>query len=72
MITGQIHSQVINDVKSERYKSDSNTIQRTFTFDRKTDIGLIQIGDRYHACVASEDLRRPECSKCEKKSNKTS
>ena len=44
---GQIHSQVINDVKSERYKSDSNTIERTY---------LIKIGDRYHSCVASEDF----------------
>ncbi|HET8793000.1 MAG TPA: hypothetical protein VFM31_04350 [Nitrososphaeraceae archaeon] len=67
MIKGQIQSQVINDVQAELDKSDSNTIQRTFTFDRKTDIGLIQIGDRYHACVASEDLRPPEGSECEKR-----
>ena len=37
-----------------------NTIKRIFTFDRNTDIGRIQLGDRYHACVASEDLRPPE------------
>src|ERR671913_44019 len=43
------------------------TSKRTFTFDRKTDIGLIQIGDRYYACVASEDLRPPEGSECEKR-----
>jgi hypothetical protein len=67
MIKGQIQSQVIDDVQAELDKSDSNTIQRTFTFDRKTDIGLIQIGDRYHACVASEDLRPPEGSECEKR-----
>jgi len=67
MIKGQIQSQVINDVQAELDKSKSDAITRTFTFDRKTDIGLIQIGDRYHACVASEDLRPPEGQECEKR-----
>src|SRR5687768_11893826 len=67
MIKGQIQSEVIEDVQAELDKSDGNTIQRTFTFDRKTDIGLIQIGDRYHACASSEDLRPPEGTECEKR-----
>jgi hypothetical protein len=67
MIKGQIQSEVIEDVQSELDKSGDSTIKRTFTFDRKTDIGLIQIGDRYHTCVASEDLRPPEGSECEKR-----
>ena len=67
MIKGQIKSEVIEDVQAELDKSGDSTIKRTFTFDRKTDIGLIQIGDRYHACVASEDLRPPEGSECEKR-----
>ena len=67
MIKGQIQSEVIEDVQAELDKSDDSTIKRTFTFDRKTDVGLIQIGDRYHACVASEDLRPPEGSECEKR-----
>jgi hypothetical protein len=67
MIKGQIQSEVIEDVQAELDKSDSNTISRTFTFDRNTDIGQIQVGDRYHACVASEDLRPPEGSECEKR-----
>ena len=67
MIKGQIQSEVIEDVQAELDKSGDSTIKRTFTFDRKTDIGLIQIGDRYHACVASEDLRPPEGSECEKR-----
>ena len=67
MIKGQIQSEVIEDVQTELDKSGDSTIKRTFTFDRKTDIGLIQIGDRYHACVASEDLRPPEGSECEKR-----
>jgi len=67
MIKGQIQSEVIEDVQAELDKIGDSTIKRTFTFDRKTDIGLIQIGDRYHACVASEDLRPPEGSECEKR-----
>ena len=67
MIKGQIQSEVIEDVQAELDKSDDNTISRTFTFDRKTDIGPIQIGDRYHACVSSEDLRPPEGTECEKR-----
>ena len=67
MIKGQIQSEVIEDVQSELDKSKSSTIQRTFTFDRDTDIGRIQIGDRYHACVASDDLSPPEGQECEKR-----
>ena len=67
MIKGQIKSEVIEDVQAELDKSDGSTISRTFTFDRDTDIGKIQIGDRYHACVASNDLSPPEGQECEKR-----
>jgi hypothetical protein len=67
MIKGQIQSEVIEDVEAELDKSDGTTISRTFTFDRNTDIGQIQIGDRYHACVASNDLSPPEGQECEKR-----
>ena len=67
MIKGQIKSEVIEDVQAELDKTDSNTISRTFTFERNTDIGKIQIGDRYHACVASNDLSPPEGQECEKR-----
>ncbi|MGZ5549951.1 MAG: hypothetical protein ACXW07_04075 [Nitrososphaeraceae archaeon] len=67
MIKGQIKSEVIEDVQGELDKSKGTTIQRTFTFDRDTDIGKIQIGDRYHACVASNDLSPPEGQECEKR-----
>jgi len=67
MIKGQIQSEVIEDVQAELDKSDNNIIKRTFTFDRDTDIGKIQIGDRYHACVASNDLSPPEGQECEKR-----
>ena len=67
MIKGQIKSEVIEDVQAELDKSKSSTIKKTFTFDRDTDIGKIQIGDRYHACVASNDLSPPEGQECEKR-----
>ena len=43
------------------------TITRTFAFDRNTDIGPIQIGDRFHACVIGQELYPPEGSECEKR-----
>ena len=67
MIKGQIKSEVIQDVQAELDKSKDSTIKRTFTFDRDTDIGRIQIGDRYHACVSSNDLSPPEGTECEKR-----
>jgi hypothetical protein len=67
MIKGQIQSEVIEDVQKELDKSKDDTISRTFTFDRNTDIGPIQIGDRFHACVASNDLAPPEATECEKR-----
>ena len=70
MIKGQIQSNVIEDVQAELDKSNDDTISRTFTFDRKTDIGLIQIGDRFHACVSSNDLNPPEGTECEKRTVK--
>ena len=67
MIKGQIQSEVIENVEDELDKSKDDTISRTFTFDRNTDIGPKQMGDRFHAWVASEDLRPPEGSECEKR-----
>jgi hypothetical protein len=67
MIKGQIKSEVIEDVQAELDKSKDSTIKRIFTFDRDTDIGKIQIGDRYHACASSDDFRPPEGTECEKR-----
>lgn len=67
MIKGQIQSEVIDDVQEELENIGSNTISRTFIFDRNTDIGLIHIGDKFLACVASNDLRPPEGQECEKR-----
>jgi len=66
-IRGQIQTEMINDVQKELDKSKDNKITRTFTFDRETDLGNIQIGDRFHACVSSDDLNPPEGQECEKR-----
>ncbi len=46
MLKGQIKSAVIDNVQEEFGKISGYTIERTFAFDRDTDIGPIQIGDR--------------------------
>ena len=66
MVRGQIQTEMIKDVQAE-LKSNDDTITRTFTFDRNTDIGNIQIGDLFLACVTSEDLNPPEGQECEKR-----
>lgn len=67
MLKGQIKSEVIGDVQKEFDKIKGYTIERTFEFDRNTDMGPIQIGDRFHACVIGKDLNPPEGSECEKR-----
>ena len=66
MLKGQIKSEIVN-VQKEFDKIGGYTIERTFAFDRNTDIGPIQIGDRFHACVSGQELNPPEGSECEKK-----
>ena len=67
MLRGQIKSAVIDDVQKEFDKIGGYTIERTLAFDRNTDMGPIQVGDRFHACVIGEDLSPPEGSECEKR-----
>ena len=66
MLKGQFKS-VIVDVQEELKKIKDTTITRTFAFDRNTDMGPIQIGDRFHTCVIGNDLYPPEGSECEKR-----
>ena len=67
MIKGQIKSAVIDNVQEEFNKNKGYTISRTFTFDRDTNIGKIQIGDKFFACASSTDLNPPEGQECEKR-----
>jgi hypothetical protein len=66
MLKGQVKSAMV-DVQKEFDKIGGYTIERTFAFDRNTDMGPIQIGDRFHTCVIGQDLNPPEGSECEKR-----
>ena len=66
MLKGEIKSEIV-DVQKEFDKIGGYTIERTFVFDRNTDMGPIQVGDRFHACVIGKELYPPEGSECEKK-----
>ena len=66
MVKGQIKSEIV-DVQKEFDKIGGYTIEREFAFDRNTDMGPIQVGDRFHACVIGEGLYPPEGSECEKR-----
>jgi len=66
MLKGQIKSEVV-DVQKEFDKIGGYTIERTFAFERNTDLGPIQIGDRFHTCVIGKELYPPEGSECEKR-----
>jgi hypothetical protein len=66
MLKGQFKSEIV-EVQKELKKNGDSTITRTFEFDRNTDMGPIQIGDRFHACVIGKDLYPPEGSECEKR-----
>ena len=67
MVKGQIKSAVIDNVQEEFNKNNGYTISRTFIFDRDTNIGKIQIGDKFFACVSSTDFNPPEGQECEKR-----
>jgi hypothetical protein len=66
MLKGQIKSEIV-DVQKEFDKIGGYTIERIFAFDRNTDMGPIQVGDRFHACVIGQELYPPEGSKCDKR-----
>ena len=66
MLKGQIKSEIV-DVQKEFDKIGGYTIERTFAFDRNTDMGPIQMGDRFHTCVIGKELYPPEGSECEKR-----
>jgi hypothetical protein len=70
MVKGQIKSAVIDNVQEEFDKIGGYKVSRTFTFERDTNIGKIQIGDKFFACVSSIELNPPEGSECEKRTIK--
>ena len=51
--------------------SKGDTVKFSFNFDRDTEIGQIQEGDLYFACVSANELNPPEGTECEHKVTKT-
>ena len=43
---------------------------KTFTFDRETDVGTIEIGDKFFVCVSGENLNASKNTQCANKSIK--
>ncbi|MGD1835762.1 MAG: hypothetical protein ACPKPY_12620 [Nitrososphaeraceae archaeon] len=66
MVRGQMQTETIN-IEKELKESKDKIIERIFQFDRKTDIGNIQIGDKFYACVSGDELNPPEGTECEKR-----
>ena len=67
MVKGQIQSEVIEDPQAQL--TNDYKIKKIFTFDRNTDIGKIQVGDRYYVCVSSDDIPH-EDTQCGKRTIK--
>ncbi len=70
MIKGQIQTEMM-DVQQELDKSKDYTLTKVFAFNKKTDIGAINILDKFFACVSNEDLDPSEGTECEKRKVKT-
>jgi len=62
MIKGEFQSKIIN-----AEGANGKTISVMFNFDRNTDIGKIQLGDEFFACVSGNELNPPEGTECEKR-----
>lgn len=69
MTKGEFMSKEI-DAGNLLKNSDGDTIRALFTFDRETEIGQIQQGDMYFACVSANELNPPEGTECEHKLTK--
>jgi hypothetical protein len=64
MIKGEFESKTIN-AKELLKKSEHNTIIVPFEFDKTPEIGPIQKGDLFFACVSADELNPPEGTECE-------
>ncbi len=64
MIKGEFESKTI-DAQKLLKESDDNTIIVPFVFDKIPEIGPIQQGDSFFACVSATELNPPEGTECE-------
>ena len=70
MINGEFQSKIIDEDRTKAIISDpegtsGKRIGVMFTFDRNTDIGNIQLGDEFFACVSANALNPPSGTACE-------
>jgi len=64
MIKGQFETMTV-DVQKLLKESEDNTIIVPLVFDKTTEIGAIQQGDSFFACVSANELNPPEGTECE-------
>jgi hypothetical protein len=64
MIKGEFKSKKI-DAQKMLKKSDHSTVIVPFTYDRVPEIGPIEVGDLFFACVSANELNPPEGTECE-------
>lgn len=64
MIKGEFESSIINAQELLKNSKD-NTISLPLVFDKIPEIGAIQEGDMFFACVSADDLNPPEGTECE-------
>ena len=64
MIKGEFESSIINAQELLKNSKD-DTIILPLVFDKIPEIGAIQEGDMFFACVSADDLNPPEGTECE-------
>jgi hypothetical protein len=64
MIKGEFESKTI-DAQKMLKQSDDNTLMVPLVFDKIPEIGAIQQGDLFFACVSANELNPPEGTECE-------
>lgn len=64
MIKGEFQSKTIDAQKLLKQSKD-NTIIVPFLYDKQPEIGPIQVGDLFFACVSADELNPPEGTECE-------
>ena len=64
MIRGEFESRTI-DAQKLLKQSDHNTIIVPLVFDKEPEMGPIQLGDMFFACVSADELNPPEGTECE-------
>jgi hypothetical protein len=64
MIKGEFETEIIN-ARELLKKSDNNTLMVPIVYDKSPEIGSIQQGDLFFACVSATELNPPEGTECE-------